>query len=124
MQITLATLKDATAQQVFDQVKTHLLTQNQKAKPLSYGACQYRYEGLKCAAGCLISDDEYSPDMEVGALGGGSWPRLVHTYIVPEWHKDLITALQCIHDDYMMDEWASRLHLLACDFGLTCEVNL
>lgn len=59
--ITLKTLPNASAQQVFDQVAAHLLTQKEKAK--QFNTCKYRVEHrdkvLKCAAGCLIGDDEY-----------------------------------------------------------------
>ena len=61
--ITLKTLGKATAQEVFDQVATHLLTQNERS--LDGASCSYRNcDGLKCAAGCLISDDEYDNQME------------------------------------------------------------
>ena len=55
--ITLATLEQATAQQVFTQVKNHLLKQNEKS--MINGICAYRgSNGLQCAAGCLMSDEE------------------------------------------------------------------
>ena len=71
--ITLKTLPQATAQEVFDQVAKHLLTQMKKsvAKRAAESAsdskdyCMYRgFDGTKCAAGCLISDDEYKPEFE------------------------------------------------------------
>ena len=59
--ITLKTLPQATAQEVFDQITQHLLQQGKAAKSVT-GACRYRIETaegiLKCAAGCLIADDE------------------------------------------------------------------
>ncbi|MDO5609506.1 MAG: hypothetical protein Q4G62_01760, partial [Pseudomonadota bacterium] len=60
--ITLKTLSSASAQAAADQIVQHLLTQNERsildfADP---GLCAYRgMRGLKCAAGCLIADDEY-----------------------------------------------------------------
>ena len=63
--ITLKTLPQATAQEVFDQVTQHLLKQGKAARS-GTGACRYRVETrgeiLKCAAGCLIADDEYAED--------------------------------------------------------------
>lgn len=60
MKITLKNLHEATEQQVFDQVAGHLLTQKEV---LPSPACFYRGpNGLKCAAGCLIANDEYMPE--------------------------------------------------------------
>ena len=77
MTITLKTLGQATAQEVFDQVSSHLLTQMKKSiNPKNPSLCVYHADsGLKCAAGCLISDDEYTPRM--AALG---WDLLCEIY--------------------------------------------
>lgn len=118
MTITLATLAQATAQEVFDQVATHLLKQNQKALMSGFG-CQYRYEGLKCAAGCLISDEEYSPKFEVGGSPmGGGWRTLVGYNVVPYAHDDLISCLQSVHDGYLVSEWPRHLDRVASQYGL------
>lgn len=46
-----------TAQEIFNKVALHLVTQNVKAIDI-YGACKYldRRAGRKCAIGCLIPD--------------------------------------------------------------------
>ncbi len=104
--ITLATLEKATARQIFDQVKNHLLTQNEKCQLVAHGACAYRNkEGLKCAAGCLISDDEYSENFECK-----NWQVLVESRVVPTAHYKLIKTLQMIHDESNPDRWAEQLH--------------
>jgi hypothetical protein len=108
--ITLKTLPKATAQQVFDQVATHLLTQKRKSKlksdPLE---CAYRGKGsLKCAAGCLISDEEYNPAME-----GNGWCRLIREKIAPSKHEQLIYSLQIIHDTHPVNEWETKLKWIA-----------
>lgn len=95
MTITLATLKDATAQQVFSQVANHLL--NQKARSVREGGhCVYRGpNGLKCAAGCLIADKEYKPEMD----GSNSdWEDVVSRFSLSSNHKQLIKQLQQAHD--------------------------
>ena len=56
-------------QELFNRVKTHLLNQGTKAvtEVVSDGInmCQYHAEsGLKCAVGCLITDEVYRPSME------------------------------------------------------------
>lgn len=111
--ITLATLAAATPRDVFDQVRAHLLAQN--ARATTYNklnddvACCYRAGALKCAAGCLISDAEYSADME-----GNTWHGLTELHVVPEAHKELIGKLQNIHDFREPYTWAATLDALEC----------
>ena len=57
------TYRDDFFQEIFDKVAKHLLTQNERAVNAS-GRCKYRINGLKCAAGILISDSDYLPEME------------------------------------------------------------
>lgn len=118
--ITLATLDKATAQQVFDQVATHLLTQNKKStrrNNISY--CMYRgADGLKCAAGCLISDAEYTPEME-----WKGWGNLIGSGIVPTTqHQQLVYRLQELHDDYTAKQWKKELIEVAERFKLNADV--
>ena len=111
--ITLKTLPDATAQEVFDQVTTHLLQQNSKSMG-ERETCLYRGDGNKvCAAGCLISDDEYNEQMEYQ-----NWKELSNTKQVPEKHISLITSLQEIHDSIDTELWTKSLQELAKDFDL------
>ena len=115
--ITLKTLHKATEQQVFDQVAKHLLTQKQQA--MLHGNCQYRTPGgLKCAAGCLIADDEYSEDLE-----SNGWGHLTANSRVPVAHSSLICSLQNIHDEYdPVDSWYPELYDLAENLGLSTTV--
>ena len=114
--ITLKTLPQATAQEVFDQITQHLLKQGKAARS-GTGACRYRVETqgeiLKCAAGCLIADDEYNSKFE-----GESWRKLASLQAVPSYHEDLITSLQKMHDAYLVSEWPERLRQLAADYDL------
>lgn len=111
--ITLETLPQATAQEVFNQVSKHLLTQNAPSV-LSNGSCAYRGEGgLKCAAGCLISDDEHDEKFEQRG-----WGNLVDMGQVPKEHEDLIQELQMVHDSYEPDDYASVLQRVAMKFNL------
>lgn len=115
--ITLATLKDATAQEVYDQVKNHLLNQNAKSTDYK-GNCKYRGDdGFKCAAGCLMSDEEYEPEFDEAL--GVSWICLSERRKAPKEHSDLIQALQTIHDKSEVHEWPSKLTELALEFELT-----
>lgn len=112
--ITLATLSQATAQDVFDQVVAHLRQQGKKSATADGESCQYRsFDGLKCAAGCLVSDDEYNSEME-----GLRWNLLAQTGFVPIAHVSLIKALQSVHDDTHESRWESSLREVALAFHL------
>lgn len=110
--ITLATLKDATAQEVFDQIVDHL--RNQGCKSIADNRCLYRNGQLKCAAGCLIGDDEYSPLME-----GGSWSVLISMRRIPSDHEKLIDRMQFVHDQIPINDWELGLKHVAQQFDLT-----
>ena len=113
MTITLATLPEATAQEVYSQVRKHLLTQKMKSIEEGKG-CVYRGpDGLMCAAGCLISDEEYREDME-----RQPWSFLVSRGLAPKEHKELIGKLQRIHDVAVEADWEHCLNKLAADFNL------
>lgn len=109
-------LKDEmTAQEVFDTVATHLLTQNKasigKLQNKCGTICMYRNDhGLKCAAGCLISDDEYSISLEgktVNKDGGLGFPNRVKNNL------KLVCDLQIVHDNFSSDKWPGKLREVA-----------
>lgn len=111
--ITLKTLAQDTDQEVFDQVATHLLTQ-MKRSVSDDAVCLYRSpDGLKCAAGCLIGDDEYDPDME-----GNCWVDLVSRFDFTQSHGNLIQRLQNVHDTYQPQDWLEQLKRIAFEFSL------
>lgn len=54
-------------QEVFNKVVTHLSNQGEKAMFTDRHEeeiCKYRLDNLKCAIGCLIQDEFYSPKLE------------------------------------------------------------
>lgn len=119
MTITLKTLAQATEQEVFDQVATHLLKQNKRAINDRDG-CGYRgKDGTKCAVGCLISDEEYNP---VWDRCGEEWCTLVENNVVPSAHCNLLFKLQEVHDHYMIESWLKELDHIAKDYGLKMPV--
>lgn len=123
--ITLKTLPQATAQEVFDQVANHLLTQNTHSKQVDGPMCLYRSKSekdgstLKCAAGCLIADDEYLTIFEAV-----NWSDVVkdNPKIVPDTHSDLIRSLQIVHDSHVPSRWKNRLKLVADCYKLNTDV--
>jgi hypothetical protein len=106
-----------TAQEIFDSVVNHLLTQNAQSQN-SRGSCRYRGpNGTKCAVGHLIPDEVYHPDMEgrlVGAFDFG---------ISPE-HYNLLRGLQGVHDFHPVEEWEQQLKRVALAFELEYKGKL
>jgi hypothetical protein len=99
--ITLATLPQATEQEVFDQVVKFMLDQGKKSVKAS-GACRYRAYAedgsvLKCAVGCLMSDEEYDADME-GRTWSDNLNKRWQFKILPSAHHRLLNDLQKAHD--------------------------
>jgi hypothetical protein len=116
MNITIKTLETFNAQEVFDFVATHLLKQNKKAESQQYiNSCLYRtQDGLKCAVGCIIADDEYFYEME------GKSVRTVLPNSTENIHFTLLLELQKIHDKPKFTAyWNNDLHELANSLGLS-----
>lgn len=112
--ITLKTLPSATAQQVFEQIASHLLTQKMQSKEEKTGNCVYLNEQkLKCAAGCLIGEEEYSPQFEKN-----TWLKLVSKELVPNNHRNIISCTQSMHDTLDPSEWKNHLIVTAKQFKL------
>lgn len=110
--INLAALDYSTKQEVFDYVTNHLLTQNKKSTNGAY--CAYRGKnGCKCAAGCLIDDNEYISQIE-----GFSWFRAIEILKCSSSHSELIMELQNIHDTFLPQEWENQLKSFASEFNL------
>lgn len=105
-EITLANLHEKTEQEVFDYVAKHLLTQKKRSKGKT--TCRYKMGDLKCAAGCLMAEDEYKETME-----GAGWVELVTHEDVPGAHKELIHELQAVHDCDHPKYWKEELSKLA-----------
>lgn len=109
--ITLANLTESTPMEVFQFVEHHLLSQDEKSSGADLEICYYRGDNnLKCAAGCLMSDDEYSPTFEKK-----DWITLVWNGLVPAAHRDLIQKLQYIYDEFPIEAWKHHLESLRKD---------
>jgi hypothetical protein len=124
MIISLKNLNEATAQQVFDQVVDHLRKQGVQSKNHTTGFCLYRYGALKCAAGCLIADDEYTPMMDGG--DGGTWSFLtIAIKGFPTAHVELIQALQRLHDSVNPEYWEEAFRDLVArgQYDITYKID-
>jgi hypothetical protein len=116
-------------QQYFDKTCAHLFKQGQPARIDMYSTCQYRMiNGLRCAVGCHIPDNEYSPKMEgetIRTLKEKNMlpPSLAKDIAANEMLFDLLKALQLVHDEF--SNWGHVYYLqqnlarVAETFGLT-----
>lgn len=125
-----------TMREVFDRVKTHLLSQRKQAERGLI--CAYRgSDGTKCAVGCLIKDEFYSeifeglgihaPIVDISSgtwrakptytTGNGDWTRhealasALNNSGVPASAsiKDMLSRLQSIHDNEGPEDWEDQL---------------
>lgn len=127
--VTIHNLNDCTAQEVYDFIAHHLITQGEKASGEKVcitgilsppNGCFYRMEKegkiLKCAAGSLIPDEDYKPVFE----SGHSWKAIVYIYFKETItsHQQLISNLQYIHDTYEVVDWLSELKNIATEYNL------
>ena len=106
-------------QEIFDTVVNHLRTQGRKSID-NNGYCKYRSaQGLKCAIGCLIPDDQYSPIMENKSPSAVS-RKLTDNALSDVFYenRDLLSSLQAIHDHYEVREWEIQLELVADKFRI------
>lgn len=105
-----------TAQQVFDQIVAHLRTQGCKA--IVGAACMYRgNNGTKCAAGCLIADEEYQYKMEGHPLIDilSMAPGFKAKY---DQHYKLILEMQVTHDNYPINDWERLFASIASKYNV------
>ena len=118
MKITIHNLNEATEQQVFDTISTHLLTQKSKSEMYAPYTCAYRSgEGKACAVGCLIPIEDYKPEYE-----RNKWTQLISKYeYLPHRHSSFLSRLQRIHDSIEPRDWPTALRSLAKSHYL--EIN-
>ena len=112
-------------QEVFDEIVTHLRKQECAAQDNS-SLCMYRTQsGLKCAAGCLIRDEEYAPWMERRLFNSILMNEQAPKSLVDrlEEHGNVIMRMQRIHDDYQPIQWEEQFQKVAEDFGLKYEIR-
>jgi hypothetical protein len=134
-----------TFQEIFDTVLFGLRAQGVASVSVKvYGdgdesvECMYRGDsGTKCAAGMLLPDEAYRPEMEdvaatqaqdtVNRFQQGKlavWPVLLAAGVPPT-AASLVQWMQIAHDDYMprtkgdsMQVWEARMRCIALQFNL------
>lgn len=120
-----------TKQEIFDKVARHLLTQKQKSVS-SGNSCRYRGpKDTKCAIGCLIPDDKWTPKLEgavardlIVAKAAGLRFSLNENELgeVKGPQIDLATILQQVHDLSRTKIWFSELKKVAAIYKLSVKV--
>lgn len=104
-------LENMTAQEVFDVVVEHLLTQMKKSE--NDDTCLYNGDEVCCAAAPFIKDYDVRLDK-----GGYGWGDVVEEGFAYNNHQSLIVNLQYIHDDVEVENWSNELRELAEREGL------
>jgi len=116
--MNLTTINNYSLQEIFDFISNHLLTQNERSGDVGYRkmfSCKYKSStGLKCAVGCLMSDEEYDVKLE----GYGINSNKFNKFNISEDRKDLLRALQMIHDSIKPDSWKRELEMFAKNLHL------
>lgn len=105
----------------------HLINQGRRATS-NIDTCMYRpAEGLKCAIGVHVSDEDYTPEMEtIGIDSLVPWSfcptNLRKSY---QEYPNLMRSLQSLHDDYLfrenMDEFYGHAEALASIYDIDPE---
>lgn len=87
------------AQEIFDTVARFLIKQGKQSMSTMSGRCFYRSpDGLKCAVGCLLSDEDYTPTMENRTVS-----QLIDGFKLPKFFHEnvkLLGRLQTDHDSH------------------------
>lgn len=107
-----------TKQKIFNEVKTHLLSQNAKSyTDYMYPnkiSCAFRgNHNRKCAIGHLIKDEFYYPELESCTLISDEVIKVLNLSNVDAvLHMDLLKELQAIHDNDPPHTWPFYLNQL------------
>jgi len=105
--------------QTFDKVKKHLLKQGERSMKADDSICVYHSkEGLKCAVGCLISEEDYKRSFEQKSvfdlerkLGTKKLETILNMKISDE-SIMMLFDLQAVHDDVPPKQWEKKLKQL------------
>ena len=103
-------------QELFNRVKTHLLNQGERADSDVQNAgiyeCVYHApSGLKCAIGCLITDEVYNPAMEFLDITDEPVYRALRDSGIDMSGKtvSILRGLQHVHDCADPSEWSESI---------------
>ena len=111
-------MADGTIVNLFYTVVNHLMAQAEQSMD-SHG-CAYRGdEGKKCAVGCLISDEDYSANLEGRTVFDPQVQEALPVqFRTPEALK-LLAALQLAHDNYKPEHWPKLFYGIGLAHGIS-----
>jgi len=106
-------------QTIFNKSATHLLRQGKRSQShpdKASSRCMYRYDGLACAVGCLITDKQADLADDRESLEDS----LEHARVGWDWrtHYSLLDELQKVHDAHEPRNWKLELKDLGKSYGL------
>lgn len=108
-----------TAREIFEKVKTSLLSQAESSK--FNGKCFYRhpFDNLKCAIGHLIPDELYQSTIENCLVK--QLPDNILDHILPddfdrETGISFLIEIQLIHDYWLVKNWERRFNEVEKEF--------
>lgn len=107
-----------TNQQIVDSVVQHLLTQRRKSEDSE--RCRYRHGNLRCAVGCLISDENYIQGFEGHSVDNRAVSMAIKASTGCEMKgaiTEFLAMAQHIHDAHDVEQWHDRLADLCHDHG-------
>ena len=115
------------AQKAYETIRAHLIEQGKPAMDPMTGSCFYRAEGgLKCAVGCLISDEAYHEKLEDNtpsdervqeALRKSGWDLTESGFFMLKEMQDRHDNWRA-HDEDGLQYVIERIDMVADDFGL------
>ena len=105
-----------TNQEAFDIMVTHLRKQGCKSEDEQHETCLYRGpNGLKCAVGALIPDEEYKPEWDEKGTAAGRLDCAALRGI----EGGLLYAMQQAHDHSPVRWWEEKFQEIADTYHLT-----
>ena len=107
-------------QEVFDKTVNHLRKQGRKAMD-DEGRCKYRtWDNLRCAVGCHIPDEYYSPALEGTSIytADDNWEFLMEALGFSEDEFKLLSDLQKTHDNESVGNWEPDFKRVAKKYQL------
>lgn len=113
--ITLSTINQFTKLEIIAFVREKLLAQNMQSIKYSgtSSKCMYRGpNGLKCAVGHLIADDEYGEFMEACTINSSCFDK----FEISRDRRGLLTRLQDIHDTRDPGHWIKDFAVVEADY--------
>lgn len=103
-------------QKIFNKVVRHLLKQNKKSLKYDNITCAYRgKDGVQCAIGCLIPDEDYTKAMDIHPDIILNYPNKISSFLKEKGYmksfedQEFLIGLQGIHDSYDIYYWRTQL---------------